>query len=256
VLLRTVSRDSAPTTRAAACEAIYRLSLAAPERVTEAVLASLDEAITPELGQTLRRLGQPALDRLLALITSSDGASVRMAIAGFVAMGQAGLDVVSLLKGLLLAGSARARFAVSQVLDRLGIEPHAPDLRAAYWLARGELERCQPLGQSAVPVLMRALPVYDWQQAGAIALSLVRLGIRPDHPALEFTLARLRLACELEDELVTQVVDVIREGVPAQQPVTLRVSHREKRRAARKLLAAIDRVWAEHVRRIRQQLQW
>jgi len=256
VLLRVVSRDPAPTVRAAASEAIERLSVGASDQVIEAALASLDEGATPELGRVLLRLGQPAVRCLLASITGSDGSSLRRAAAGFVAMGQAGEDVASLLRGLLLSGSAETRRAVAQVLDRLDAVPDAPGPRAAYWLAKGEVERCEALGDAAIPVLIQALSIYDWREAGALALSLVRIGVRPDDPALELTMARLRLMSELADEQVTQMIEVIDEGNRAQQPVTLLVSHREERRAARKLLAAIDRSWAERLRRIKQEWEW
>ena len=256
ILLRTVSRDPAPTTRAAASDAVHRLWLTAPRRVTEAILGSLDQRTTPELGQTLQRLGERARNRLLAFITSSHGPSVRRAIAGFVALGQAGHDVVGPLKDLLLSGSPQARLAVARVFDRLSIEPDAPDLQAACWLAKGDMGRCEALGTGAIPVLMKALPVYDWKEAGAIALSLVRMGIRPDHPALGLTMARLRLVSDLEDERVTQTVEVSDGAIVTRQPVTLQVSHHDERRAARTLMAAIDKAWAEQIRRISRQLEW
>jgi len=256
VLLRTVGCDPTPATRAAASDAIHRLSLTAPEQVAEAALASVTEESTLELGNTLRRLGKPVLERLLVLITSSDDLSVRKAIAAYVAMGHAGADVASLLVDLLLSGSAQARLAVTQVLDQLEIEPEAPKAWAAYWLAKGDLDRCEALGNTAVPVLVEALSTFEWKEAGAIARSLVRLGLRPDDPALETVMADLRRMSGLQDEIVTQVVEASREGRPDRQPVVLAVSHREERQAARKLLAAIDHAWAEQLRGIRRQLEW
>jgi len=50
------------------------------------------------------------------------------------------------------------------------------------------------------------------------------------------------------------MVDVDHEERPDRQLVVLTVSHREGRQAARKLLAAIDRAWAEKLGRIRRQL--
>ena len=195
------------------------------------------------------------MEHLLALISSPDGANIRRAVAGYVAMGQAGADVAHLLSGLLYSASGQARLAVTQVWDRLGIEPGAPETWAAYWLAKGEIERCEALGSAAVAVLMEALPVYHWREAGPIALSLVRLGIRPNDPCLEATMASLRRMSDLDDEIVTQMVDVDHEGRPDRQLVVLTVSHREERQAARKLLAAIDRAWAQHLGRIREHLE-
>jgi len=254
VLLSTLSGDPAPAVRAAASDAIHRLSLAAPSQVVEATLSSIGEDTTPELGRTLQQLGEPAMEHLLALISSPDGANIRRAVAGYVAMGQAGADVAHLLSGLLFSTSAQARLVVTQVWDRLGIEPDTPETWAAYWLAKGEIERCEALGSAAVAVLMQALPVYDWREAGAIALSLVRLGLRPNDPCLEATMASLRRMSDLDDEIVTQMVDVDHEERPDRQLVVLTVSHREGRQAARKLLAAIDRAWAEQLGRIRRQL--
>jgi len=255
VLLRTLNCDPAPATRAAASDAIQRLSLTAPKQVVELTLSGIGEGITPELGRTLQQLGEPAMEHLQALISSSDEASIRRAVAGYVALGQAGTDVVCLLSGLVLSASAQARLAVTQVWDRLGIEPGTPETWAAYWLAKGEIERCEALGSAAVAVLMEALPVYHWREAGPIALSLVRLGIRPSDPALEATMASLRRMSDLDDEIVTQMVDVDHEGRPDRQLVVLTVSHREERQAARKLLAAIDRAWAEQLGRIREHLE-
>jgi len=254
VLLSTLSGDPAPAVRAAASDAIHRLSLAAPNQVVEATLSSIGEDTTPELGRTLQQLGEPAMEHLLALISSPDGANIRRAVAGYVAMGQAGADVAHLLSGLLFSASAQARLAVTQVWDRLGIEPGTPETWAAYWLAKGEIERCEALGSAAVAVLMQALPVCDWREAGAIALSLVRLGLGPTDPRLEPTMASLRRMSDLDDEIVTQMVDVDHEERPDRQLVMLTVSHREGRQAARKLLAAIDRAWAEKLGRIRRRL--
>ena len=87
---RALSRDPHPGVRAVARDMLLRHVPTAREAVTAALLPALDGPVTPELAETLRRLGVPLLERLLALIDCPDALSVNRAIAGFHAVARTG----------------------------------------------------------------------------------------------------------------------------------------------------------------------
>lgn len=257
VLLRTLGHDPAPAPRAAARDAVCLLWRAAPEDVVGAVMAALGGPLSLELGQALQRLGPGVRERLLEHIRSPVAGEVRRGVAGLVALGSCCQeDVFALLREPLLSGSPQTRRAVVRVLDRLSAIPDDPEGQAAYWLAKGDLDRCEALGRGAVPVLVQALPLYGWPTAGAIALALVRLGLHVDDPALAATLAELEGVSGLEDGRITQGLVSGEEGLARRQEVTLEVSREADRRLARKLLTAIHSVHDERVWRYRENLKW
>jgi hypothetical protein len=123
------------------------------------------------------------------LVDCPELASINRAIAGFYAIVGPAANVLYVLSERCTRLARRAR--VTELLDRLGIEPEQPDAQVAYWLAKGQFERCESLGEAATPILLEALPLYDWQTAGQIAQSALRLGLDPDHPAIQRVLAEL-----------------------------------------------------------------
>ncbi len=246
LLLRVVGRDPAPQARTAARDVLLSQASRDRQAVIVAALAHLDGPVTPELGEALRRLGPPLLDRLLALVDCPDLVSINRAIAGFYAIARAGANVLYILHEPLLTGSAQTRRAVAELLDRLGIEPEQPDAQVAYWLAKGQFERCESLGEAATPILLEALPLYDWQTAGQIAQSALRLGLDPDHPAIQRVLAELTELSEAQDERVIQTL-LAERGLATERQISLNVSYEQVRITARKLIESINQAQIERL---------
>jgi len=205
----------------------------------------LSPRATADVGEALRSAGRATPDELVGQLDARDPAQVGHAVAALVSMGRAGSPVLAPLERALLTSSLGGRRAAAQVLDRLGRRPERPEALAAYYLARGDLARCEALGAPARRVLREALPLLDWRSAGAVALSLLRLGEPLWSPALGSVIDLLERVASLPDARVGETLRDDRRSTGGCD-VSLTVSRAADRRAARDLLAALQ---AEAVRK-------
>lgn len=193
-----------------------------------------------DVGQALRSAGQDAPETLVQQLEADDPAQVGRAVAALVAMGRAGTPIRAPLEQLLLTGSLRARKAAAQALDRLQLFPERPEPLAAYHLAHGDLASCEALGAPARAVLREALPLLDWRSAGAVALSLLRLGEPLSSPALVAVVDLLVRVASVPDTHVSEALRGGERRAARAHGVSLAVSRSADRRAARALLAALQ----------------
>lgn len=200
---------------------------------------SLGPRATADVGEALRSAGRASPEGLVEQLDARDPARVGRAVAALVSMGRAGSPVLAPLERALLTASLDGRRAAAQVLDRLDRLPERPEALAAYHLARGDLARCEALGAPARQVLREALPLLDWRSAGAVALSLLRLGEPLWSPALGSVIGLLERVASLPDARVGETLLDDRRSTGARD-VSLDVSHAADRRAARNLLAALQ----------------
>jgi len=247
VLRRLAANDPSPLVRDAASAAIARIAPPArepfggpgfveaptPERV------SLAPRATADVGQVLRSGGQATPQELAQQLDARDRRQAGRAIAALVAMGRAGTPVMPALESALLTASPDGRRAAAQVLDRLGLCPQRPEALAAYHLAHGDLARCEAIGAPARSVLREALPLLDWRSAGAVALSLLRLGEPLQSPVLSSAIELLERVASLPDTRLDEMLLDDDHDSRVARGVTLAVSRDADRRAARALLAAL-----------------
>lgn len=252
-LLRRLAKDDpSPTVRDAARAALGRITardnrLAGRHRANASDHTenpspgpSLGPRDAADVGEALRTAGRATPEGLAAGLAADDRAQVGQAVAALVAMGRAGSPVRAPLERALLSGSLAARKAAAQALDRLELRPQQPEALAAYHLARGDLTACEAVGKPARGVLREALPLLDWRSAGAVALSLLRLGEPLSSPALASVVAMLARIASLPDGRVDETLVADDRRAPGARGVSLAVSHASDRLAARNLLIALQ----------------
>jgi hypothetical protein len=238
-LVATLARDAedAPT-RTAAVASLAALYDREPDQVREAALALIEAGEGARLGPLLARLPAAFADALASRLGEATPGRSAQAAAALVALGQAGGEVDGTLRPALLGASAEARLAAARVYDRLEALPAGREAEAAYWLAKGRLDRCEALGPEAVPVLAAAIPLYEWRTAAAMTVALLRLHPEPEPPAVDAMVARLREVASLPAQRPQQAPPPAGAEAAA-RPAPLMVSHDEERRAARAYLEAI-----------------
>jgi hypothetical protein len=132
---------------------------------------------------------EPLLD-----VLRDDSSSVRWAAAELLGRIADAGAVDSLTAALR---DERARKAAIKVLDELGWQPNRSEAGAAYWIAKGDLDRCVEIGAPAVEPLIAALKHDDRRVRQAAAGALGRIG---DTRAVE--------------PLMDALQDVVREARP------------------------------------------
>jgi len=260
LLRRLAADDSSPLVRDAARAAVVRIAgggapgadrgsrVAADAGAAPSVAVSLAPHAAADVGQALRAGGQATPEELALQLDSHDPAQVGRAIATLVSIGRAGGPVLPAMERALLTASLSGRRAAAQVLDRLGLRPQRPEALAAYHLADDDLAQCEALGAPARSVLREALPLLDWRSAGAVALSLVRLGEPLWSPAIGSVIDLLERVASLRDAHIDVTLRGDDRRPAVAREVTLAVSRDADRRAARDLLRALH---AEALRRRR-----
>jgi len=116
--------------------------------------------------------------------------------------------------------------------------PTEAGVQAAYWLAKGCLDRCLALGAVAVPVLAAAIPYYEWRSAAAMTVALLQLRPEPEPPVVEEMIQRLGAIASLPSQAPVQI-PLLGTIEPGARPTPVIVSHDEERSAARAYLSAI-----------------
>lgn len=201
---------------------------------------SLGPRAAADVGQALRASRQTTPADLAAQLEADDPALVGRAVAALVSLGRAGGSVQEPLERTLLSGSLAARRAAAQALERLNAPPRRPEALAAYHLARGDLAQCEAIGEPARGVLRDALPLLDWRSAGAVAISLLRLGEPLSSPAFGPIIDLLARVASMPDTTVDETLTGDDRHPAGARGVSLTVSRAAERRAARDLLAALQ----------------
>lgn len=252
ILRRLAEKDPSRPVRDAARAALERITGRGAQRVGRRGIEPIAVAERPspgptlgpraaaDVGQALQSRGSTSPDDLAALIDGDDPAQVGRAVAALVSMGRAGAPVLAPLERALLTSSLAGRRAAAQALDRLAQRPTRPEALAAYHLARGDLAACEAVGAPARRVLREALPLLDWRSAGAVALSLLRLGEPLSSPELASVAALLARVASLPDGRVDESVVADERLASGARGVSLAVSRAADRRAARNLLIVLQ----------------
>ena len=66
--------------------------------------------------------------------------------------------------------------AVAEALDKLGWKPDSSEIEVAYWIAKGELDKCVEIGTPAVEPLIAALKHEEWWRRRYVAKALGEIG--------------------------------------------------------------------------------
>ena len=238
LLVRQVREDTDEGTRSAAVGALGALCAQQPDEVLAATIQLIDSGEGSLLGELIVRLERPLAGRLAEQLGDAAPARSSQAVAALVALGRQGGDVDVTLRPVLLGGTAVARLGAARVYDRLDATPTQRDVQAAYWLAKGRLDRCLALGEVSVAVLAEALPRYEWRTAAAMAVALLRLRPDPEPSGIDGMVERLREVATLPNQQISAPPPV-GDGEPGPRPEPVVVSHDEERRAARAYLEAI-----------------
>jgi len=238
LLMQALRTDPDPAARASAAAALAALHAREPEAVTAAAAALLDAGDGQAAGTLLARIDGPLVDRLVAQLGSSEPERVSQAIAALAAFARAGGDLNGALRKPFLEGSAEERLAAARVFDRVDALPTEAGVQAAYWLAKGCLDRCLALGAVAVPVLAAAIPRYEWRSAAAMTVALLQLRPEPEPPVVEEMIQRLGAIASLPSQAPVQIPP-LGTVEPGARPTPVIVSHDEERSAARAYLSAI-----------------
>ncbi len=238
LLTRELLEEADPEARSTSAAALATLYGHQPDDVLAAASALIDQGEGAALGPLLARIDGPLVGRLAAQLGDGSPARVSQAVAALVACGRFGGAVDVPLRMVLLEGSAEGRLAAARVYDRLDAAPSEPDAQAAYWLAKGRIDRCVSLGAVAVPVLAGAIPRYEWRMAAAMAVALLRMRPTPEPPAIEELVQRLGMVAALPSQVAAPAPPLA--GAEAgSRPAPVLVSHDEERSAARAFLNAI-----------------
>jgi len=248
-LASMVQIDPEEECRQCASEALLSMWDNAPERILSALLGDSEQ--TPDLGDVLQSVHEHAANLLASWLCSGDRDKVSRATAGLMALANQGGDIQAALRVPLFTGPAQVRRSIAQIYERLGSRPTQPDELAAFWLALGDLDRAVAVGRAAIPVLLEALPDFDWRTRGNMAIALLRLQLDPRSPILDDVVESLLAVSETLDEEVKQMASGVGADSSDEGTVSLTVSHHEERHEARKLLAAIISLRAKQLNRYR-----
>lgn len=239
LILQAFAAETESVPREAAGAALAALAERAPDRAADAVRECLGDADGEALGAALAQMGEAPAEALAALLGEEHGEASTRAAAVLVAYARAGGEIGPLLRPILLGGTPEARLAAARIFDRLDRVPVRADEAAAYWLAKGQWERCEAVGEPALAVLADALPVYDWRTAGAIGLALLRLGADPNAALFDALISRLRQVVARRDERL-EPSPADEEDGRGRRPAPIVVSHEEERRTAKAYITAIE----------------
>lgn len=248
-VLRAALLDPDEGCRQRAIELLRTTWERSPEALVVRISAYAAEEADTAPATLLEQLGLARPQDLVARLGVAPAEAAERAADGLKALASVGVEVVPALLEALSEGSPQGRWHAANLLDEFGETPTGGPLLAAYWLAKGYLDRCEACGEEAVGTLTRALPDYDWRMAGQMAAALIRLGTDPRSKAVSEVVARLQAAAEREDELVTQVLPA-EEG--REETITLTISHEDDRQEARRLLRLLGRLQARAPRRPRE----
>ena len=238
---------------AASLEALLQVAVDDPEeslreRVTDSLLSMYSantETLWPAIRRVLSRkewrnagyllmaIGDEARERLIKDITDEAAEANRTAL-GLAAGILAGCDWLLSVDKLWFSDHPLRWEVAARVYDLCERYPLEPEMLAAYWITRGDLDECKRIGSAAVPALLRALAMAEPLDRGRIAAVMVEMGKAPGRKVLDDICADLQILAEMPDESVEQVVDAAPE-----HHVTLTVSREQDRLQARKLLARL-----------------
>ncbi len=80
------------------------------------------------------------------------------------------------LERALNDADSRVRKSAAEALDTLGWTPGRDEAAAAYWIAKGQWDKCDTIGEPAVPPLIRALNDADSRVRKSAAEALGKIG--------------------------------------------------------------------------------
>jgi HEAT repeat protein len=129
-----------------------------------------------------------AVEPLIAALADWDW-DLSVAETAAEALGKIGAPAVEPLIAALAHTDQTARQFAATALDRLDWRPDEGAAGAAYWIVRGEWERCVQIGAPAVEPLIVALDKFELNVYCAAAAALVRIG---DARAVKPLIAKLQ----------------------------------------------------------------
>lgn len=179
-------QDDISDMRMAAFKALAKLG---PVAIPQIIAALKDEyadvraAAVRELG----RLGNPiAIGPIIDAFSDGEPSVRREAQRAILTIGTPALG--PLLSALRYNASSEVRWAAARTLETMGWRPAHDQHSAAYWIVKGEWDKCVEIGMTAVPVLLDLLDHWDSDMCTNALKTILRIG----HQATEQLLVVLK----------------------------------------------------------------
>jgi len=201
-LIKALGYEKDWRVREAAAKALGEIG---DHRALEPLINALEDKVLSggeAAAEALERIGTPAVEPLIDALKDQDW-SIRQAAAevlGHIGDVQAVKPLIAALK------DKKARRAAIKALDKIGWIPNKGEAGAAYWIAKGDWDRCVEIGTLAVDPLIAALKDEDRGIRQAAAEVLGGIG---DPRVVEPLIAALKYAIrEARPTAATQIAEI------------------------------------------------